>query len=237
MAGMSDGRDLDPLEWLAAEQRQPGSSRVAFGEQLEACRAKLVELAATVAGAVMPVTNAFLDADSHVADAYRTTDGSVREGCVALEDACYLLLARQSPVGGDLRRVVATVRCVTNVERASNLLGHIAASLAWVHPPALPEQLRQTLRELGQQAAEVYAGGVQAWRDLDGLAAVELARSDDEVDILQKVLLTELYTGSQSTEESVSLALIARYFERIGDHGVELARQAAYAVTGERAPG
>ena len=223
----------DPLDWLGAE-RQPGATRVEFHEQLEACRRKLVALASVVAEGIVPVTNAFLEADTDAAEAYRRTDAEVQDGCVALEDACYLLLARQSPVGSDLRRVVATIRCVTNVARGSNLLEHVAAALAWVHPPALPEQLRSTLRELGEQAAAVYGRGVHAWRELDGLAAVELQRTDDEVDLLQKVLLTELYTGRQSTEETISLALLARYFERIADHGVELARQVTYVVTGER---
>jgi phosphate transport system protein len=228
--------DDDPLAWLEDERRQPGGSRVEFQQQLEACRDKLVELSSAVSEAILPVTDAFLEADAAAAEDYRTTDRGVSAGCVALEEACYLLLARQGPVGGDLRRVVATVRCVTNVERSSNLLAHVARSLAWVHPPSMPEVLRRTLRELAEKAALVYGGAVQAWRDLDGLAAVELQRTDDEVDLLQKVLLTELYTGNQSTEESVSLALIARYFERIGDHGVEMARQVAYAVTGQRLP-
>lgn len=226
----------DPLDWLEAERRQPGASRVEFRDQLDACSDKLIELASAVAGGIMPVTDALLEADAVAADAYGATDAQVQDGCLALEDACYLLLARQGPVGRDLRRVVATIRCVTNVARASNLLDHVGSSLAWIHPPALPEQLRRTLRELGEQSSAIYGRGVRAWRELDGLAAVELQRNDDEVDLLQKVLLTELYTGSQSTEESVSLALIARYFERIADHGVELARQVAYAVTGQRVP-
>jgi arsenate reductase (thioredoxin) len=57
---------------------------------------------------------------------------------------------------------------------------------------------------------------------------------DDDVDLLHRLLLTELYLGPQSTEESVSLALVARYYERLADHGVELGRQLAYAVTGLR---
>lgn len=226
----------DPLDWLEAEWRQPGASRVEFYDQLDTCRDKLVELASLVAEGVLPVTEAFLDADTATAEAYYRTDEAVQAGCLALEDACYLLLARQGPVGGDLRRIVAMTRCVTNVARPSNLLAHVAESLAWVHPPALTQRLRAALRELGEQSAAIYARGVEAWRDLDGLVAVELQRTDDEVDFLQKVLLTELYTGSQSTEESVSLALIARYFERIADHGVELARQVTYTVTGERVP-
>lgn len=234
---MGDDPD-DPLEWLAAEQdRHAGGSRVEFQEQLRGATAKLVELGTAVSGSILPVTRAFLDADQQAADDYATTERRVRRDCGTLEEACYLLLARQSPVGGDLRTIVATTRCVVNVDRSSSLLRHIARSLSWIHPPAMPDTLRTTVRDLAERAAAVFAGGVQAWRALDGLAAVELERIDDDVDLLQKVLLTELYTGEQSTEEAVSLALIARYFERIGDHGVEMARQVTYAVTGQRVDG
>jgi phosphate transport system protein len=224
----------DPLDWLADEQRQAGSSQVEFPAQLAACREKLVGLASEVAVRVIPVTEALLDADVAAARAHSDLHRRVAEGCAALEDACLLLLARQSPVGGDLRLIVAMIRSVTPVERGASLVAHIARTLTWVHPPSLAEPLRETLDDLAHRAAEIYAGAIQAWESLDGRAAAELQQRDDEVDLLQKLLLTELYTGEQSTEESVSLALIARYFERLSDHGVDMARQVAYAVTGER---
>ncbi|MEX0953196.1 MAG: phosphate uptake regulator PhoU [Nitriliruptoraceae bacterium] len=230
----SPSPDEDPLAWLELEMQEAGGSRTEFHHQLEACRVKLVELAAQVQAHIVPTTEAFLDADVASASDHQAIARTISEGCTALEDACFLLLARQSPVAGDLRRIVATIRCVTPIERTAQLIGHIARSLTWVHPPSMPERLCQTLRDLAEQSSRVFAGAVAAWEQLDGLAAVELERTDDEVDLLHKLLLTDLYTGAQSTEESVSLALIARYFERIGDHGVDMARQVTYAVTGER---
>jgi phosphate transport system protein len=226
----------DPLEWLRAEQERPSGTRMEFQQRLAALDASLIGLAEQVAGAVVPVTTAFLEADAHAAGAALDQDQAVRRGSRQLEDACYGLLARESPVAGDLRRVVAVLRCAGDVQRASNLLRHVAESLTWVHPPSMPEELRTTIRQLGEVSAEIFDRAVAAWRIHDGLAAPELEARDDQVDLLQKVLLTELYTGRQSVEESVSLALIARYYERIADHGVELARQVAYVVTGDRVP-
>lgn len=223
----------DPLERLA-QQRAQSETRVEFHAQLAALENGLIGLAEQLADAVVPVTDAFLDADRYGADEWVQQDRTLTQDCREQEDACYLLLARQSPVAGDLRRVVATLRCTGDVQRSGNLLSHVASSLTWVHPPQLPDELRRIIRELGSAVSTLYHSAVQAWRDTDSLAAVELQDTDDQVDLLQKALLTELYTGDCSVEEAVSLALIARYYERIADHGVELARAVTYVVTGER---
>ena len=229
---MDDARD--PLDWLEAERRQPGGSRVAFRQQLEDCNTLLVFAGDEVARQILPVTHAFLEADSHRATEWVTSSARISARCRDLEEACYLILATQSPVATDLRRVVATLRCVGDLERSINLLVHIAESLTWVHPPSFPEELRTTIAQLGGFSSEIFAGGIEAWRVHDGLAAVELQRTDDEVDLLQKLLLTEIYTGKTSVEESVSLALLARYYERLADHGVEMARQVTFFLTGDR---
>jgi len=224
----------DPLERLEDERREPHGTRLTFQRELSACDERLVAVGRQVADAVGPVTESFLEADTHRAGELARTALNVDRRCIELEDACYLLLARQAPVASDLRRVVAILRCGADVQRSAHLLRHVAESLTWVHPPSMPEELRQTVGQLGGLAADIFAGAVEAWAQHDGLAVTDLDARDDEVDLLQKWLLTELYTGTQSVEEAVSLALIARYYERVADHGVELARQVAYFLTGDR---
>ncbi len=224
----------DPLAYLEEERLRPSGSRVEVQQQLAACDALLIEAAQRVSCAIVPVTNAFLQADRHASDALIAADAEVDRRCLELEELCYLLIARQSPVAGDLRRLVSILRCVADVQRSGDLLRHVAESLRWVHPPSMPEELRRTIGQLGAVAAEIFSGSVDAWRRHDPLAATELQVRDDHADLLQKVLLTDIYTGSQSVEESVSLALIARYYERIADHGVEMARQVTYFLTGDR---
>lgn len=234
MTAMPDDPDRpDPLAWLEAATREPGV-RVDFQAQLLASDRALVGVTRQVAGAIEPVTTAFLQADAHGATAAHTVDEDVDRRCRDLEEACYLLLARQSPVGSDLRRVVAVLRTAAGVQRSASLLVHVAESLTWVHPPSMPEEVRETIAQLGEVAADIMGRAADAWETHDGLAAVDLEERDNQADLLQKCLLTELYTGHQSVEEAVSLALLARYYERIADRGVEAARQVAYMVTGER---
>jgi len=224
----------EPLSWLEDERLAPTGARHQFQQQLRDVNDLLVSVGRTVSGAILPVTEAFLEADQYAADAVVAGPLAVDHNCLRLEEACYLLLARQAPVARDLRWLVAVLRSVADVQRSASLLRHVASSLTWVHPPSMPEDLRQTIFQLGLVASEIFTAGIESWDAHDALAANDLDGRDDQVDLLQKWMLTELYTGRQSVEEAVSLALIARYYERVADHGVELARHVAYYLTGNR---
>jgi phosphate transport system protein len=224
----------DPLARLEAAHRESSGSRVRLQRQLEDLDRQLISLMREVADRVLPATNAFLEADEHSASSLAAADTALTARCTELEEAGYLLLATQSPVATDLRRIIAVLRSVNDVQRSGNLLTHVVESLAWVHPPSLPLQLRDTIRQLGIVSAEMLHRAVTAWEQHDALAAEDLERRDDQVDLLQKELLSELYTGAQTIEEAVSLGLIARYYERVADHGVELTRHLTFFLTGDR---
>lgn len=224
----------DPLARLESERREPAGQRQRLQEQLQVLDATLIELTRELAERIPPATNAFLEADTHAAASFEDADDTMTRRCTELEEAGYMLLATQSPVATDLRRTIAVLRSANDVQRSGNLLTHVVESLTWVHPPSLPTQLRSNIRQLGEVSAEMYAHATAAWEQHDALAAEDLERRDDQVDLLQKELLSELYTGAQSIEESVSLGLIARYYERIADHAVELTRHLTFFLTGDR---
>jgi phosphate transport system protein len=210
--------------------------RAVFEEAMDECDRRLLAAGRAVAAGVVPMTQAFLDGDAQTAARLIAADRDVDVAGRELEDRVFLLIARQSPVAGDLRRLVAVLRSTHDVVRSGDLLRHVGESLTWIHPPSLPAKLRETVGQLGGVSEMLFTRGLDAWARRDALAANELEQEDDQVDLLQKVLLTDLYTGRQSVEEAVSLALIARYYERIADHGVEIARHTAYVVTGQRPP-
>jgi phosphate transport system protein len=232
-----DPEAYDPLVQHEAEGAgAPEGHRLDFHAALDDCDEALLAAGHAVARAIRPMTEAFLTGDGHTAAALIARDREVDQACHDLEERCFLLIARQSPVAGDLRRLVAVLKCTQDVLRSGDLLRHVGESLTWIHPPSLPATLRETVDQLGEVSHDLFTRGLTAWQRRDALAANELEQADDQVDLLQKVLLTDLYTGTQSVEEAVSLALISRYYERIADHGVEIARQATYVATGERPP-
>jgi phosphate transport system protein len=224
----------DPLSRLEAERRDSSGSRQRMHEQLQQLDGRLITLMQAVAQRIPAATDTFLEADTHRAAALELADVELTRHCTDLEESGYLFLATQSPVASDLRRAIAVLRSVNDVQRSGNLLTHVVESLNWIHPPSLPALLRDTIQQLGTVSAEMFGRAATAWERHDALAAEDLERRDDEVDLLQKELLSDLYTGDQSIEESVSLGLIARYYERIADHAVDLTRHLTFFLTGDR---
>ncbi|MEX1163383.1 MAG: PhoU domain-containing protein [Nitriliruptor sp.] len=194
---------------------------------------ELVGGALLVSAALPRVTRAWVAADRACIAETRAVNADVRERVRRVETQGFLVLAREAPVAGDLRRLVAMLRLVTSVERSAALLRHVAETLERVDPRELPEEIRLQAEDLGRRASEVFRQGVDAWRSRDGLAVRELDEADETVDALA-VSLLEHADDVESPAEAMSLAQLARYWERIADHGVSFAQHSTFAVTGER---
>lgn len=163
--------------------------------------------------------------------------GEVQDRLRALEDRVHVLVALQAPVGSDLRRLVAILRLLANIERSSRHTRHVIDSCQAIDVDLLPDDIHSLLVELGTLSTAVFERGLKAWVDGDALAAVELDGPEQEVDTLQ-VRLLEAASHSDQVHGEIRLALglTARHYERIADYGLALARDAAFVVTGQRLP-
>ena len=203
--------------------------------------ARLSELEDAFALAALRVTERFpaivealLGGDRSLAPALRTVEQEVRERCAAIEERCLRLLALEAPVSRDLRRVVSLLRTVHDVERSATLARHLAEAPEHLDARFLPTDLQQHLRELATRSVDVHRQGLEAWCRRDALAVSELRRSDAEVDRLRTRMLLRARDAEGSADDLVTLTLVGRYLERLADHGVALARHAAFAETGDR---
>ena len=156
------------------------------------------------------------------------------EDCRAIEDRGFVLLARHQPMGSDLRRLVALLRMCVDVDRSAALLRHVCESLRMSDPRLLPDQIGDHLKELARHSADVFGGGMDAWRTKDALAVHDLDQADEQVDRLQRALLDTAAADDRAASDRLSLGLVARYLERIADHGVAIARDTSFVATGER---
>lgn len=214
--------------------------RDAYYEQLDTIVDDLVQLTGTVRKAVAASTASLLNADGPLAEQVIAGDKQIDETTEEIEERALLLLATQQPVATDLRQLVATLRMLTDLQRMGDLSVHVAKVARMRMPDvAVPTTLQPTIMAMASVADQMIhaASRIVANRDVD--AATKLEDTDDEMDRLRKDLFRALLGGTweHGIEPAIDLALLGRYYERIGDHAVSMARRVVYLVTGEIAPG
>ncbi len=207
-----------------------------YYEQLDAIVDDLVNLTGTVRRAVADATKALLEADAQIAESVIAGDKDIDEATEIIEERALLLLATQQPVATDLRQLVATLRMLTDLQRMGDLSVHVAKVARRRMPDsAVPQHLHPKITAMAAVADSMIdsASRIVANRNVD--AAGQLENEDDEMDRLRKDLLRSLLGDSWTygVEPAVDLALLGRYYERIGDHAVSMARRVVYLVTGQ----
>lgn len=211
-----------------------GGNRAAFDKRLNDVEDAFVQAGLEVVEAMPRLTQSFMNADTDAISDARAMAATVADAIREVEDAGFVLLAREAPVGRDLRRLVAILRLTTDIERSANLLRHVAESAEHLDARSLPETVRNQIIELSVRSTDVLQAGLDAWRTRDGLAVTDVDQLDEFVDDLQLSLLESAAQEDRLSNELMVIGLIGRYFERIADHGVALAKDTAFVVTGER---
>jgi phosphate transport system protein len=214
--------------------------RYQYQNQLDSVLTELVQMTGWVRSALAEATDALLQADVTKAELVISGDLAIDQARERIEEESFEILARQAPVAGDLRMLVASLRMVADLERMGDLSVHVAKVARLRFPvSAVPTILVPTIRQMATTADEMIfaAAEIVASRDLE--AARELEQADDTMDRLRRsmfrVLLSESW--SEGVEPAVDMALIGRYYERIGDHAVSMARRIVFLVTGQHPAG
>lgn len=208
-----------------------------FSEELDLVLDSTADLAARVEVAVRHATEALLTGDGARAESVISGDAEIDALRDDIEAKCFAILSLQQPVAGDLRTIVAALRMVSEVERSGDLAVHVA-KVARLRLPrlAVPAEVVPVVERMSELAVDMLGRTVTiiAERDIAGL--VRLRQLEAELDELRAGLLRELVGPgwSHSVEAAVDLALLGRYYERIGDHTVSVAKRIDYVITGER---
>ncbi|MGZ5366573.1 MAG: phosphate signaling complex protein PhoU [Aeromicrobium sp.] len=207
-----------------------------YYEQLDSIVDDLVALTNSVRRSVSGATAALLNADGQAAETVIANDKDIDEATELIEERALLLLATQQPVATDLRQLVATLRMVADLDRMGDLSVHIA-KVARMRVPdsAVPEPLRPTIVQMAAVADQMIDAASRIVANRDVIAAERLEEEDDEMDQLRRSLFRTLLSDEwgHGVEPAIDLALLGRYYERIADHAVSMARRVVYLVTGE----
>jgi len=203
-------------------------------EQRRAEIAELLEQMCTAAGAALrTATVALREERPRLAERVLAGDAAIDELRAEVERQAVTAMALNAPVAGDLRTLVAAIRCAGDIERMGDLATHIARSVQRGRP--VPDEARAVFVQMGEMGAEMADHAAEVARTRNVVLALELDRTDDIVDgYLRDVFeLTLDPAWGHGVEAAVDVTLLARYYERFADHAVAVAKQVVYMVTGQ----
>jgi phosphate transport system protein len=174
--------------------------------------------------------------DIELAELVIADDDVIDGRYLEIHQAILTLLATQAPVATDLRLVAAILHVMKNIERMGDQCVNIAKMipLAGHHPPANEEMLGNIVT-MGKQVRTLISQARRAFADRDVEMARDLVRRDDVVDSLNKEtfrLALEIGDDADRREWAMTMLLVSRAIERIGDNAVDVGEQVAFLVTG-----
>ena len=210
--------------------------RDAFHKELEALDQEIVRMGAMVERSTQDATRALVECDRDLAQSVRAGDDAIDAMFLDIEKRSLTLLAQQAPVAGDLRLIVAILRVVNDLERVGDLAYNIAKLVQiedFCEPS--PKALHTLVADLGDAAGQLIGKAIDAWAAKDEALAADLARQDDRIDELHGQLIQGLLelNDQASVGPAIRLAMVGRYFERIGDHAVNMGERVRYYITGD----
>ena len=211
--------------------------RGSFHEELAVVRDTIVTLAAHVTEAIPRATEALIENNLELAQEVIGHDDSLDLLSLQIEERCYALIALQQPMAVDMRDIVTAMKINGEYERSGDLAVNICKGLRRSYGMTLTPTLRGLITSMSEEAVRLTRLSVDAYAERHAGLAAALPDIDDRLDDLQTDFIQEIFSahhnGDLQLQETVQLALIARYYERIGDHAVNIGERILYMVTGE----
>ena len=214
---------------MAMTEHQPGRrERQAFDRELGAIDAKVIELFTMVAEDLPRATDALMNGNSEAIRALAERDRVIDSLYPEIEELADHELLLQQPAASDFRLLISVLRVVPELERSHDLIVDIARRGNLILSQDLSARSRGLIEHMGNLASEMWREAVDCWCERDRSAAVALGERDDEMDELYASLMAELASGEMTLPVTMQLTLVARFYERLADHAVNIARRVIY---------
>jgi phosphate transport system protein len=211
-------------------------TRRTYHQEIDLVREEIVRMASSVVEVIPRGTTILLDGDLEGADYVIMADDELDARSLELEERCYQLLALQQPVARDLRVIVAALKIVGEIERSADLVVNICKAARRIHGHELDPKLRGIIRRMSDQAQHLFTSAIDAYTDNDAALAAAIDDMDNLLDDLQREFIQAIFeshaAGRVDLQVAVQLAVVCRFYERIGDHAVNVGQRVRYMVTG-----
>ena len=208
--------------------------RTKFDEQLSLLKRQLIEMGALCERAIAVAAKALLTGDGKLAASVAPLEDEIDQKERSIESLCLRLLLQQQPVARDLRQISAALKMITDMERIGDQAADIAEIIGFLGGRTGAEC--EHIGEMAREAIGMVTGSVDAYVKQDMELAAGIIARDDTVDALfdkvKSSLVKMLSENPQDSAYALDILMIAKYFERIGDHAVNIAEWVEFSVTG-----
>lgn len=210
--------------------------RSRFDKELELLNEELIEMGNTIESSIEAAVTALIEQNVELAKRVVEGDKEVNDIEKSIERRCLKLLLQQQPVASDLRLISSALKMITDMERIGDQASDISEITIWL---AGQEYIKKLIHipQMAEATIKMVKDSIDAYvkRDLELVKSV--IEYDDVVDNLFNIIKNELIDLIRESaaygEQAVDLIMIAKYFERIGDHAQNIAEWVYYSITGE----
>ena len=208
--------------------------RSQFDQQLAQLHRELIEMGALCEEVIALSSQALTEGDTSLARRVAPLDRDIDRKERDIENLCLRLLLHQQPVAGDLRRISAALKMITDMERIGDQADDIAEIILSRGDRLLTAD--GTLRAMARAAIRMVSESVDAYVRQDVALAERVIASDDEVDEdferIKRRLIDGISSGAEDGESVLDLVMIAKYYERIADHATNIAEWVEFSILG-----
>ena len=208
--------------------------RIKFDQQLDTLNNMLIEMGALIEEAIKRSVQALKERDSELAHSVIAGDTDIDEMEKDIEKLSLKLLLQQQPVASDLRLISSALKMITDMERIGDQASDIAGITAMLAD--LPPIRLDHITRMAEETSRMVTQSIDAFVKKDLALANKVRAMDDVVDELFMLVKNDVIRLMQSnkaeSEQAVDLLMIAKYFERIGDHAENIAEWVEYSITG-----
>lgn len=213
--------------------------RSRFDEQLELLNAEMIRMGAMCEEVIALASSALVKGDTETAARIAPLDKEIDQKERDIENLCMKLILQQQPVARDLRQISAALKMITDMERIGDQAEDIAEIITFLNGRTAKEHSQ--IREMAKAAIKMVTDSVDAYVKHNTELAEQVIAYDDVVDeyfdSVKTNLIGMIAENPTDGEYALDLLMIAKYFERIGDHATNIAEWVLYSVTGVRGEG
>lgn len=211
-------------------------ARHSFDQNLEDLHLDLIKMGSLVEESIDNTILALKNQDVELARKIFRNDDIIDDLEKQIERKCMLLIARQQPLAKDLRTISTALKIITDMERIADHSADIAEITIRMSGEKYIKQLID-IPKMAEVAKQMVNKAIDSYVKQDINLALEVCKSDDEVDELFFKLVLELVNiiknDTSTVEQAVNLMFIVKYLERMGDHATNIGEWVVFNITGE----